>query len=352
MKNEGNLERKERLLAAFRRESLDRLPVQLDFSPKMLLRMYKEFETNGGGEESLLPFLDNHLVYAFMYTPFGRMRRHDYLPGTATLLDDWGVGFDMTQEGLFLTDYPLKKEPSLSGFHAPDGKNSELMKYAKMIVPAYSGSYIVSSYQVTALFERAYALRDYENFLCDMLAEEDFANEVLDKIMDYGVNVAKQYVANGVTCGRIGDDYGTQNGMLFSPKIWREMFKPRLKRIIDVYKENGLPVILHSCGDVRSIIPDLIELGVDVLNPVQPEAMPIDELAEKFSDKLSFYGGISTQKVLPNGTEEEIYDEVKHVISCLGQRNGYIISTGIAITSDVPIKNVKALLRAIKELNR
>jgi uroporphyrinogen decarboxylase len=103
---------------------------------------------------------------------------------------------------------------------------------------------------------------------------------------------------------------------------------------------------------VRLIIPELIEIGVDVLNPVQPEAMPIEELAEKYGDKLTFYGGISTQKVLPNGTEEEIYDEVKHVISCLGKRNGYVVSTGIAITSDVPMKNVKALIRAIKELNR
>jgi uroporphyrinogen decarboxylase len=226
------------------------------------------------------------------------------------------------------------------------------MTYAKAIVPAYSHSHIVCSYQVTALFERAYAVRDYENFLCDMMVEEDFANELLDKIADYGVNVAKQYVACGVTCGRVGDDYGTQNGMLFSPEIWREMLKPRLKRIIDVYKENGLPVILHSCGDIRPIIPDLIEIGVDVLNPVQPEAMPIEELAENYGKELTFYGGISTQRVLPNGTEEEIYDEVRRVISVLGKHNGYVVSTGIAITSDVPMENVKALIRSIAELNR
>jgi len=346
------MERKERLLTAFRREKLDRLPVQIAFSPKMLKQMYSEFGAAGGGEETLLPYLDNHIVYAFMHTPFGRMRRHDYDKGATTLLDDWGVGFDMDQEGIFLTEHPLEAEPTLPNYRAPDGTSPDLMKYAKEIVPRYEKDYIVASYQVTALFERAYALRGYENFLCDMIAEEDFANELLDKITDYGVEVAKQYVSCGITCGRIGDDYGTQNGMLFSPKLWRAMFKPRLKRIVDVYKNNGLPVILHSCGDIRPIIPDVIELGVDVLNPVQPEAMPIEELSDKFGQNLTFYGGISTQTVLPNGTEEEIYDEVKRVIAVLGKNNGYIVSTGIAITSDVPLKNVKALLRAIEEINR
>jgi len=346
------MDRKERLLAAFRHEKLDRLPVQLDFSPKMLQRMYREFGAPGGGEETLLPYLDNHLVYAFMHTPFGRMRRHDYPQGAKTLLDDWGVGFDMEQEGIYLTEHPLRAKPSLSGYEGPDGTSPDLMEYARAIVPAYSKDYVVASYQVTALFERAYALRDYENFLCDMLIEQDFAGELLEKITDYSVNVAKQYVSCGVQCGRIGDDYGTQHGMLFSPDTWRDLFKPRLKRIVDVYKENGLPVILHSCGDVRPIIPDLIEIGVDVLNPVQPEAMPIEDLAQTYGKKLAFYGGISTQRVLNSGAEEEIYDEVRHVIKTLGSHGGYIVSTGIAITSDVPLENVQALIRAIEELNR
>jgi uroporphyrinogen decarboxylase len=317
----------------------------------MLQKMYAHFGAAGGGEETLLPYLDNHLVYAFMYNPFGKMRRNDFPLNTEVLYDDWGIGFDMQQEGLEFVYYPLHNKPSLENLSIPDGKDPALMTYANKIVPLYRDRYLVGSYQVTALFERACAVRNYQNILCDLILEEDFTNELLEKITEYTVNVAKQYVRCGVTCGRLGDDYGTQRGMLFSPDIWRKMFKPRLKRIIDVYKDAGLPVILHSCGDIRPIIADLIEIGVDVLNPVQPEAMPIEELAEKYGDKLTFYGGIPTQSILPDGTEEDIYNEVKRVINILGKKNGYIISTGIAITSNVPLENVRALIHAIRELN-
>jgi uroporphyrinogen decarboxylase len=341
--------RQERLLAAIRRQPLDRLPTQIDFSPHMLDIMCDHYCVPRRGEEELLPFLDNHLVYGFINDTYGMLRKRT--PGNDIIaFDNWQCGWDMTQEGIFPAVHPLADDDAYGQYEFPDPNAPGLMNLVEQTIHRYSADYIVASYQVTLLFERAYALRGYENFLCDLVAEPEFAEELLEKITLYQIAIAKRYVQLGVSCGRIGDDYGTQNGMLFSPQLWRDMFKNRLRRIISVYKDAGLPVIMHSCGNVLPIIPDLIEIGVDVLNNVQPEAMPRETLMP-FNGKLTFYGGFSTQHILPSGTEEEIFADVNKCRMMYGQNNGCILSPGISIISDVPIKNVNTLLRAFNELN-
>ena len=184
--------------------------------------------------------------------------------------------------------------------------------------------------------------------IADMDMEEE-VNYLLDGITNYQCEMAKRYIKLGVQCGRTGDDYGIQKTMMISPTLWRKLFKPRLKKIVSVYKDAGLPVIHHTCGNVLPIIPDLIEVGIDVLNNVQPEAMPRTEVA-KFKGQIAFYGGISTQHALPHGTEEEVYAEVKSALEELGPDTGLLLSGSQAVASDVPIKNVNALFTALNEL--
>lgn len=346
MNNE--MTKKERLLAAMSRQELDRIPTQLDFSPLMLDTVCDHYKLPRNGEEQLLPYLDNHLVYCFINDAFG-MQRKRVKSNSKVVLDNWGCGFDITQEGNCQAVYPLADEDDYKTYRFPDPNAPGLLDWSKDTIAQYSKDYIVSSYQVTLLFERAIALRGLENFYCDLLTEHDFAEDLLDKITDYQVKMAKRYIALGVTCGRIGDDYGGQTAMLIDPKLWRKLAKPRLKRIIDVYKNEGLPVIEHSCGNILPIIPDLIELGVDVLNNVQPETMPREQL-EQYCDKITFYGGISTQHILPYGTEEEIFNEVKACYDSYAKHNGLLLSTGISVMSDVPIKNLNALMRAFNEI--
>ncbi|MBS4023234.1 MAG: hypothetical protein KGZ79_12580 [Dethiobacter sp.] len=340
---------KERLLNAFKRQPVDKLPMQLDFSPLMLDKMCEHFQIPKHGEEGLLDYIDNHIVYAFLKDPFGKQRRRT--AGSNILFDDWGTGWDMTADGIAFTYHPLENIDNFKNYQFPNPNKAELMDYAIETISKFKHKYIVSSYQVTCLFERAYALRGYENILMDLLINQDFAETLLENITDYQVEIAKRYILAGVECGRTGDDYGTQNGMLISPALWKKLFKPRLKKIISVYKNEGLPVIHHSCGDVRPIIPDLIEIGVDVLNNVQPEAMPAREITEKFGKDITFYGGISTQSVLPFGTPDEIREEVKNCIETYGRWGGYIISPGISITADVPMENVEILIEAIRDYN-
>lgn len=343
--------RKERLLAAIRREPCDRLPTQIDFSPKMLDLMCQKFGKPCRGEEELLDVTDNHLVYGFLNDTFGMIRKRQ-LPGERISFDSWGCGFDMEQEGISPAVYPLEDyETAIPAYQIPDPNLPGLTDWAEAAVKKYADRYVVCSYQVTLLLERMQALCGYQSCLT-ALADPDMEEEVeklLDGITNYQAEMAKRYIRLGVSCGRTGDDYGTQIGMMVSPGMWRKLFKPRLKRIVAVYKDAGLPVIHHTCGNVLPIIPDLIEIGIDVLNNVQPEAMDRKEVA-KYKGQITFYGGISTQQIMPHGTEEEIYNEVKAALDDLGHDTGVILSPGISLVSDVPIRNVNALMSAFNEL--
>ena len=132
-----------------------------------------------------------------------------------------------------------------------------------------------------------------------------------------------------------------------SPEIWRKFLKKRYKKIWGVYKEKKLPVMHHSCGNIIEIIDDLIEIGLDVLMPIQPEAMDPKELSKKFGKRLSFQGGISTQKTLPFGNPDDVRNEVIDRIKTLGENNGYIIGPSHEITSDCKEENFLELMRTL-----
>ena len=346
-------DRQARFLAAIHHQPVDRVPTHIDFTPKMLDVMCAKYGRPSHGEEELLDFMDNHLVYGFLNDSFGKMRRR-VVTGHVIDFDNWGVGYHMDEEGVSPAVYPLDQEDieeALRSYKFPDPNAPGLTDWAEMDVKKFGDEYIVCSYQVTLLLERMQDLCGFEKCFA-ALADPDMEETVedfLDGITNYQCEMAKRYIKLGVQCGRTGDDYGVQKAMMVSPKMWREKFKPRLRRIVEVYKDAGLPVIHHSCGNVLPIIPDLAEIGIDVLNNVQPEAMPRKEVA-KYKDIIAFYGGISTQHALPYGTEEEVYEEVKSTLEDLGPDTGLLLSGSQAIASDVPIKNVNALFTALNEL--
>jgi uroporphyrinogen decarboxylase len=147
--------------------------------------------------------------------------------------------------------------------------------------------------------------------------------------------------------GYFGDDYGAQRSLLFSPKLWRQMIKPRLARLFAVFREANLPVILHSDGDIWPILPDLIDIGLTCLNPVQPEVMEHERLHREFGGHLSFYGGISTQEVLPKGSLGEVQTATRACKRNLApEGTGLILGPSHRMQSDIPVENVVAMLSA------
>jgi uroporphyrinogen decarboxylase len=149
--------------------------------------------------------------------------------------------------------------------------------------------------------------------------------------------------------GYFGDDYGAQVNLLFSLASWRRLIKPRLARLFAPFRERGLPVILHSDGQIQKILPDLVEIGLTALNPVQPEVLDHRWLAENFSGQLSFYGGVSTQTVLPYGKPEEVQAAVATCIRDLApQGTGLLLAPSHRLMTDIPLENVTAMLAAFQ----
>jgi uroporphyrinogen decarboxylase len=198
-------------------------------------------------------------------------------------------------------------------------------------------------------FEKANSARGIENFLGDMGGHQAFAQRMLDKIIEKNMvmleNILSWDEIDGVM---LGSDWGSQHGMLMSPAMWREMIAPGEQREYALVHSAGKDVWLHSCGNIEAIMPDLIEIGVDVLNPVQPECMDIYGLKDRYGDQITFWGGISTQQTLPYGTPAQVRAEVAKVVDYMSRGGGYITSPAQEIQRDVPLENVQALLDEAK----
>lgn len=353
------LSRRERVSRAIRRQPLDFFPSQVDFTPRDIPRVA---EALGVAPAELDAAVDNHLVYAYslgnaeeyMHTP--SVLRQALALGLAKLdepngliYDTWGVGWDLHSEGVQVSHHPLADPDAVRKYTFPDPAAPGLMDHAREVVEQFGRDYFVVAFQHISLFERSWTLRGFENLMLDMAAEEPALERFLDSITDYQVEVARRFVAIGVDGARIGDDYGSQLGLLMSPDAWRRYIKPRLRRIYRVYQDAGLPVIQHSCGDIRSVLPDFVEMGLDVLHPLQPKAMPHRDIVEACGGRICFFGGIDTQELLPFGTPRDVRESVLKCVESLGKSGSYIVAPSQEVMSDVPAGNVRALVAAIKE---
>ena len=200
-------------------------------------------------------------------------------------------------------------------------------------------------------FEKANFARGIENFLADMAGEPEYAQRMLDFIIHKNMVMLENIIHTpGLDGILLGSDWGAQKDLLMSPDTWREMIAPGEEREYELIHSAGLDVWVHSCGDIRKIFPDIVDLGVDALNPIQPECMDIYELKEKYGNDITFWGGVSTQKTLPYGTPDEVAEETRAVTASLSRNGGYIIAPAQEIQADVPYENLCALIDTAKEL--
>ena len=199
-------------------------------------------------------------------------------------------------------------------------------------------------------FEKAYSARGFENYLADLGGHWNFAKKLLDTIIDKNLvmleNILSLEEIDGVL---LGSDWGSQRGLLMSPQTWEELIRPGEQKEYDLIHAYGKDVWVHSCGCIEAIIPSLVEIGLDVLNPVQPEAMDIERLKQDYGDKLAFWGGISTQQTLPYGTPDEVREETRQVTKLMAKNGGYILSPAQSIQDDVPLENIIAMLEVARE---
>jgi uroporphyrinogen decarboxylase len=299
-----------------------------------------------GVSESALPGrLGNHMVRVDIqfdprYSDDGKIK-----------YDWWGVGFAVEEEGYFASVNPLAGSKDLDDYPWPDPHARQLLDRATNVLEEDAETHFITPNFGFALFERAWTLRGLDTFLMDMALDPIFTEELLDRILAIQLVLIRRFIELGVDGGYFGDDYGAQKNMLFSPKMWRKYTKPRLAQMFAPFREAGLPVIMHSDGQIQPIIPDLIEIGLTALNPVQPEVLDHNWLRSTFGNNLAYYGGVSTQTVLPYGSPGNVQ---KAMYDCIEQLSpdgtGLIIAPSHRIMTDIPIRNIDALLASFSKL--
>ena len=320
------------------RQPVDRLPVQTNFTGAMGAKLAAYFQCP---VSELAALMDNHLLRV-------DVAHEPRLSADGKVgFDWWGAGWGSETEGYWHAAAPLAESTDLVAYPWPDPDARGLLDEAARAMAADGGQHFVTPNFGFALFERAWSLRGFDQLLMDLVDQPEWVEELLDRITEIQVTLAKCFVALGVDGGYFGDDYGAQRSLLFSPKLWRQMIKPRLALMFAVFRAAGLPVILHSDGAIWPILPDLVGIGVNCLNPVQPEVLEHTRLYREFGQHLSFYGGVSTQTVLPSGTAAEIRDATLACIRDLApDGTGLIVGPSHRMQSDIPAESVTAMLAA------
>jgi uroporphyrinogen decarboxylase len=260
-----------------------------------------------------------------------------------TLVDEFDVTWTTSYIDRGSPVGPALKGPSLDGYRFPDPRESYRFEGLEDWCDENSNHYRIV--WVGDLWERATFMRGMEQLLLDVELYPRFVEDLLEGITEYILGTMDILFENcRFEAIAVSDDYGTQKDLIISPGSWRRFVKPRLCRIYAAAKGKGISVFHHSCGNITSIVPDLIELGLDILHPVQSEAMDLGMLKGEFGDDLTFCGGLGTQMLLPRGSPCDVRDEVRRLQSEMGRGGGYILEPGITVQADVPLDAVLAMI--------
>lgn len=248
---------------------------------------------------------------------------------------------------------PGLKAPSFDGYEFPSWESfvdEGLRKQALETCATCADSFLVAGFG-WGLFERPWITRGFENAFSDMIVATGFYEELLDLVLEMQlrfVEVSARLPVDGIM---FSDDWGDQRGVLIGPERWRKLLKPRLAKLYEAVHRHGKITLSHCCGNVTDIMPDIIEIGLDVLQSIQPEAMNPYELKSKWGDKITFWGGLGSQSVIPFGTREAIFAEVRRLCDEMSPGGGYILGAAKALQPETSGANAAAVLEAFLQFS-
>lgn len=354
------MKHRDRVIAALQHREPDRCPMQLSFTPEFARRLRsdlgisedKAHNPHGGGNTYQL---ERAIGQDMLLTSVGWANSYYQSPESYT--DEWGVKWCAQPyttpfgQGHYteMVGHPLAEKAAVPQYRPPDPCRPELYKEAERVVRQFKDEYWIVGVTVTTIFETAWALRGYEQLMMDFVEDPDLAEWILDIPYYYHLAAAERLVGLGVDMIWVGDDVGTQRGMLFSPDCWRRFLKPRMRNFVGKLKyiNPQLKIAYHSDGQIYPIIPDLLEIGIDVLNPIQPACMDAALLKAEYGQDLCFWGTIDEQHTLPFGTPEQVEEEVRRRINTVGAGGGLILGPTHHVQLDTPMQNFWAMVQAI-----
>jgi uroporphyrinogen decarboxylase len=346
---------RENLLRTLRRQGFDQVPV--DF--KICRSQIEDFKKRFGHEDYQGYFGLSHreleIPLRSNYSDGHKLFPRETLPPD-TLFDEYGIGhskgsalaFHMTR-----MHHPLRGCTSLeeiAGYPLPEVDTARLPLFRKAVDDLHDLGLAAFGFMQMTVWEASWYLRSMEELLMDIMLGDEKATLLLDRVTEYGCSKAQAYAACGADILSLGDDIGTQYSIMMDVGMWEEWFKPRLVKVIQAARavKPDILIFYHSCGYVTPFIEGLIQAGVDILNPIQPECMSFDEVHDLAGDRLSFWGTIGTQQVLPFGTADEVRKTVLSRLKKCGTQGGIVIGPTHLVEPEVPWENLLALRDAAK----
>jgi len=346
--------------AATRKSSGGIIPTYIHFADKVTEQKYAD--CFGMNLETFRKWLDNDIRDIFLLEDI-QMRNTDeeqiaesYKYGFAidkgwenVAYDSWGVAWTIKCLGQELRESPITDIEQVYDYPYPDPNNPYIFHGLQKKVDAiHNEGYAVFVGQNYSLFERAWGMTGYEDFLAYCYTATEAVEFLLDKITQNKVRIAERICEMGTDLGHTGDDYGLQRGGVMSLDLFNSLFKPCYEKIWGVYHKHGIPVMHHSCGDCSMYLPDMIDAGLDMLHTVQQTCMDIRQIYNEFGKDLSFFASTDTVNVLETGTPDEVRSNVDYTVEHLGKNNGLVLSM-INIMPNAPYENVKAAIEQIKK---
>jgi uroporphyrinogen decarboxylase len=263
--------------------------------------------------------------------------------GNNRVRDGFGVVWDRSvDKDIGNVENPKLVGPSLAGYKFPDPQADRYFEDIPGQIKKHGDRFRVFRIGFS-LYERAWTLRGMENLMMDFIDHHAFVKDLLRAIADYNIAQVEKALSYDIDAVYFGDDWGQQEGLQMGPQLWHEFIYPELKRMYGVVRDAGKYVFIHSCGDVDELFDDLIGIGLNCFNPFQPEVMDVASLIPRYRGRLTFHGGLSTQKTLPYGTHQDVREESRRLIS-LGSEGSYIFAPAHAVEGDVPLENLLAFI--------
>ena len=354
------MKHRDRVQMALNHERPDRCPMQISFTPEFAERLRQDLaikedqlhNPHGGGNTYVI---ERTLGEDMLLTSVGWA--NSYYQDQATYVDEWGIGWALqayetpfgTGHYTEIASHPLADDDAIFSYQPPDPNRPELYTEAERVIRAFKDEYWIVGVTVTTIFETAWALRGLEQMLMDFVLNPDLAEQILEIPYRYHLAAARRLVEMGVDMIWTGDDVGAQHAMLVSPAHWRRFLKPRMANFIAELKaiNPDIKLAYHSDGNILPIIPELIEIGVDVLNPIQPASMDPVQVKRAYGDRLCFWGTIDEQYTLPMGTPASVEAEVLERLRTIGRDGGLIIGPTHHVQLDTPLENFWAMVNTI-----
>ena len=301
----------------------------IDFRP-VVMEPAEEF----GSDAHWLDFIINESCFSIS----------DYIGrplGNDIYEDEWGIQIKLNKDGINwgysyhpLNDLDLKK------LKVPDLSSRGRMDNARVKIKKHKDKFVYAG--VSTSFRRSWLLTGFSKFLEALLLDRHYVDALLNRLIEFEMQEVRMYVEAGVDMIELLGDLGSETSLFLSPELWRKIFKPGMKAVIESVKDKNVCFFMHTDGNIKEIIPDLIEIGLNILNPIQPECLDPVEIKKSFGDRLTLHGSMSLQKTLSFGNPEDVEREAEERIKKCGYNGGLILAPSNALTENIPVDNIIA----------